>query len=153
MNESDKQADQNEIDESSNKKDTRHMFFLHGLMSKGQNWRSFALSDNLSGNKRSMYMIDLRNHGDSDHHDSMTYKEMADDVVRYADQREIEHFVLVGHNIGAKTAMTLSCMRPDRVSALICLDTLPLSFRPKEGEEFSKMIQASYDNIKNIQSA
>ena len=34
---------------------------------------------------RNMHLIDLRNHGDSDHHDSMTYKEMANDIIRYAD--------------------------------------------------------------------
>ena len=35
---------------------------------------------------------------------------------------------LIGHNCGAKIAMTLSCMYPDRVSSLISLDTAPLSF-------------------------
>ena len=138
---------------SSSNSGTNHLFFLHGLLSKGQNWRSFALSDNFSTTNRSMYMVDLRNHGESDHHPSMTYKEMAEDVLRYADQREIDKFVLVGHNIGAKTAMTLSCLYPDRVSALICLDTLPLSFRPQEGQEFSPMMRASLENLKNIQSA
>lgn len=65
-------------------KRTSHMFFLHGLLGKGHNWRSFALNDALS-NKRNMYLMDLRNHGDSDHHASMTYDEMAADLLRYAD--------------------------------------------------------------------
>lgn len=117
-------------------------------MSKGQNWRSFALNDVIS-NHRNMYLLDLRNHGDSDHHASMTYEEMANDVIRYADDREIDQFAIIGHNIGAKTAMTLSCMYPDRVSALICLDTLPLSFR-NQGGSYGKMIQASFENIKSI---
>lgn len=75
------------MDEDSNHhKSTNHLFFLHGLLGKGQNWKSFALNDVLSNN-RNMYLMDLRNHGDSDHHLSMTYKELANDVLRYADQR------------------------------------------------------------------
>ena len=63
---------------------TGNLFFLHGLLGKGQNWRSFALNDAVS-NKRNMHLVDLRNHGDSEHHESMRYAEMADDVLRYAD--------------------------------------------------------------------
>lgn len=73
-------------------------------------------------------MVDLRNHGESDHHTSMTYKEMAEDVLRYADQKGIEKFSLLGHNIGAKTAMTLACLHPERVNGLISIDTSPKSF-------------------------
>jgi len=121
-----------EEDGQKSTKKTQNLFFLHGLMSKGQNWRSFALNDVISS-QRNMHLLDLRNHGDSDHHASMTYEEMANDVIRYADQREIDKLAVIGHNIGAKTAMTLSCMYPDRISALICLDTMPLSFRNPKG--------------------
>jgi len=106
---------------------TGNLFFLHGLLGKGQNWKSFALNDVLSDN-RNMFLMDLRNHGESDHHASMEYKELASDVLRYADHNRIDKLSLIGHNIGAKLAMTLSCMHPDRVSSLICLDTAPLSF-------------------------
>ena len=75
-----------------------------------------------------MFLADLRNHGESDHHSSMSYEEMANDVLRYADQNEIELLTILGHNIGAKVAMTLSCMHPDRVAAVVSLDTAPLSF-------------------------
>jgi esterase len=106
---------------------TNNLFFLHGILGKGQNWKSFALNSVLSDN-RDMYLVDLRNHGESDHHESMTYNEMADDLLRYADDKGIEKLTLLGHNLGAKTAMTFSCRYPDRVAAIISLDTAPLSF-------------------------
>jgi esterase len=56
---------------------------------------------------------------------SMTYHEMAEDILRYADEKRVEKFSLLGHNIGAKTAMTLSSLYPDRVSGLISIDTAP----------------------------
>ena len=72
--------------------------------------------------------MDLRNHGDSDHHSSMKYSEMAQDVIRFADARQIDKLTLIGHNIGGKTALTLSCLYPERVSAIVSLDTIPTSF-------------------------
>ena len=35
---------------------------------------------------------------------------------------------MVGHNMGAKTAMTLSCLYPDRVPGFVSLDTAPKKF-------------------------
>ena len=42
-------------------------------------WRTFALNETISG-PRDVYLVDLRNHGESDHHASMTYEEMAYDL-------------------------------------------------------------------------
>jgi len=113
-------------DEDQQAKD-KNLLFLHGLLGQGRNWRSFALNDVISA-KRNVYLVDLRNHGESDHHRSMTYRELAEDVVRFADSKKIDKFSLLGHNLGAKTAMTLSCLYPDRVKGLISIDTSPKSF-------------------------
>ena len=59
----------------------------------------------------------------------MTYDEMAKDVIRFIDQKQIENFTLLGHNIGAKTAMTLACKYPERVEGLISIDTAPKNFQ------------------------
>jgi esterase len=50
-------------------------------------------------------LVDLRNHGESDFHNSMNYSEMADDLARFLDSRALDKITLVGHNIGGKTAM------------------------------------------------
>ena len=100
------------------------VFFLHGLLGQGRMWRSFALNDPIS-HERDVFLIDLRNHGESDHHRSMTYNEMAHDVMRFADSRALEKITLIGHNIGGKTAMAIATLFSDRVSGLISLDTAP----------------------------
>jgi len=87
-------------------------------------WRNFALNDAIS-RKRDVILVDLRNHGESDHHDSMTYEEMARDVARFADSHGLDKYTLVGHNLGAKTAMMTATLFPDSVSGVICLDTAP----------------------------
>ena len=98
--------------------------FLHGLLGQGRMWRTFALNDTIS-NERDVFLMDLRNHGESDHHESMTYEEMAHDLKRFILSRELQGTTLIGHNIGAKTAMMTATLFPDLVSGIICLDTAP----------------------------
>ena len=100
------------------------ILFLHGLLGQGRMWRNFALNDAIS-KERDVFLVDLRNHGESDHHASMTYEEMARDVARFAEQRGLERYTLIGHNMGAKTAMMTATLFPDNVDGVICLDTAP----------------------------
>lgn len=104
----------------------KHLFILHGLLSQGRNWRSFALNDEI-GKRRNSHLLDIRNHGESDHHESMLYAEQAGDVLRYADKKGIEKLTIMGHNVGAKIAMAFACKYPERVDAVISLDTAPRS--------------------------
>lgn len=70
-------------------------------------------------------MIDARNHGESDHHNDMSYKAMAEDIARYADKKNINKFTLLGHSMGGKTAMTFATLFPDRLDGLIVVDAPP----------------------------
>ena len=87
-------------------------------------WRNFALNDAIS-RSRDVFLVDLRNHGESEHHESMTYEEMARDVARFADSKGLDKYTLIGHNLGAKTAMMTATLFPKNVRGIICLDTAP----------------------------
>lgn len=112
------------------------LIFLHGLLNAGRSWRQFILNDKISED-RDIILIDLRNHGESDFHDSMTYTEMADDLGRFLDMRNLDQITLVGHNIGGKTAMTFASLYPDRVKGLISFDTAPVA-SPKDKAEMTR---------------
>ena len=101
------------------------VIFLHGLLGQGRTWRQFVLNESIS-NERDIFLVDLRNHGDSDHHHSMTYNEMADDLLKFIDSRALSQVTLVGHNIGGKTAMRFAGLYPDRVKGLVNFDTAPI---------------------------
>ena len=109
----------------------KKLVFLHGLFGSKMNWRSIALNDHVLSlfnqirKRREPILVDLRNHGESDHHSSMPYKEMAEDVVRLMDKLLINKFTLLGHSMGGKTAMTLATLFPDRLDGLIVVDTAP----------------------------
>ena len=118
------QLSQAQMDQQKNSSDT--LIFLHWMLNAGRTLRQFVLNDQITVN-RDVLLMDLRNHGESDHHESMTYTEMAEDLARYLDERALEKVTLAGHNIGGKTAMRFAGMFPDRVKGLISFDTEPIA--------------------------
>lgn len=116
------------IDNDSTSADKDHkqpvMVFLHGLYGNSNNWRSISYSDAIRGRRRAL-LIDLRNHGESDHHSSMSYPEMSEDVINHLDSLKINKFTLLGHSMGAKIAMNLSVKFPERLDGLIIVDAAP----------------------------
>ncbi len=77
-----------------------------------------------------VHSLDLRNHGDSPHTRSMSYPEMAADVLAYMDSAGLEQAHLLGHSMGGKTAMELALMAPERVRRLIVADIAPVAYEP-----------------------
>ena len=110
---------------------------LHGLFGSGKNWRSFAgsLEEDFQ-----VWTLDARNHGDSPHADSMSYQQMAEDVVGFFDGNELENVILLGHSMGGKTAMQLALRFPDRIAALIVVDIAPVCYDHQQKQ--LKLIEA-----------
>ena len=77
----------------------------------------------------------------------MTYEEMAYDVKVFADQRDLERFTLVGHNIGAKTAMMAATLYPDRINGFISLDTAPM---PNPEDKLKKLTRDGIQSIRAL---
>ena len=57
----------------------------------------------------------------------MSYPEMAEDVLRFVERRDLGPVTLIGHNAGAKIAMVTASLFPEAVRGLVCLDTAPTS--------------------------
>lgn len=103
---------------------TKYLVFLHGLFGSSNNWRYLSYADAIR-NCRNSILIDLRNHGESDHHNSIKYNEMADDVIRHLDKLKVEKFTLLGHSMGAKTSMHIATKVKERLDGLIIVDAAP----------------------------
>jgi esterase len=73
--------------------------------------------------------VDLRNHGDSQHNEHMSYQAMAQDVIQFLDSQQLEKVILVGHSMGGKVAQALALLYPDRVEGLVVLDIAPVKYR------------------------
>ncbi|KAF8476947.1 prolyl oligopeptidase-like protein [Kalaharituber pfeilii] len=101
------------------------MLIMHGLFGSKQNNRSISkmFAKDL---KWPIYAIDLRNHGDSPHHKQHDYISMAEDVEHFIQQHGLKDVTLLGHSMGAKTAMAVSLRRPDLVQNIIAVDNAPV---------------------------
>lgn len=92
---------------------------LHGLFGMLDNWITCgrALSELYQ-----VYLIDQRNHGNSGHSADHNYTLMSNDLLQMCDVEQLEKIILIGHSMGAKTAMRFALDHPDRVEALILID-------------------------------
>ncbi|WP_163380723.1 alpha/beta fold hydrolase [Cyclobacterium sp. SYSU L10401] len=98
------------------------LIILHGLFGSADNWMGIAksLEENYT-----LYLIDLRNHGDSPHSDEWNYQAMAEDLRELLDAEGLDSVYLLGHSMGGKAAMKLALLYPDRVDKLIVADIAP----------------------------
>lgn len=108
---------------------------LHGLFGSGRNWRGVAGA--LAAQHR-VLCVDLRNHGKSPWIGSMTYHEMAADVLALIQSLGLERPVVIGHSMGGKTAMTLALEHPESVGRLIVVDIAPVSY----GDRLTPYVEA-----------
>ncbi|VDK81107.1 unnamed protein product [Litomosoides sigmodontis] len=120
---------------------------LHGLFGQKANWKSIA--NKLHCRLRTViFTLDLRNHGNSPWHPTMTYAEMANDVRRFIDEivpKHVEQFPkthLLGHSMGGKTAMHVALMKDSdvRLKSLIVEDIAPKAY--DSVASFSRIIEA-----------
>lgn len=101
------------------------LIILHGLLGSMDNWRSQA--KRLCSN-RPVITFDLRNHGDSPHIEGLSYREMAEDVIRTTRHLGINHFDLLGHSMGGKVSMQLALQNESIIGRLIIVDIAPKTY-------------------------
>ncbi len=111
------------------------VIILHGLFGSARNWRGIArkLSDHYQ-----IFCVDLRNHGNSEHAESMEYMEMADDLRQFIQDRCLEKVAIIGHSMGGKTAMAFALEYEEIVDKLVILDIAPVQYK----NEFDQLVDA-----------
>ncbi|OIW29882.1 alpha/beta-hydrolase [Coniochaeta ligniaria NRRL 30616] len=104
---------------------TSPILFMHGLFGSKKNNRSISkqLARDLG---RYVFALDLRNHGESPHAPRHDYIAMAEDVAAFIHEHGLEDPTLIGHSMGAKTAMTLALRSPELVRDIIAVDNAPV---------------------------
>lgn len=130
--------------------DGEPVLILHGLFGSSINWRSFAkaLSENYQ-----VITPDLRNHGQTGHADSMSYQEMAEDIVQLLKDLSLEAPSIIGHSMGGKVAMINALLYPEKVDKLMILDIAPVNYEHRYGKIFHAMQNLPLDKIKNRKQA
>lgn len=136
--------------------DRSPLIILHGLFGSKSNSRTVAkkLASTLS---REVFCLDLRNFGDSPHDQRLDYPALAADVERFIDEENFARKpILVGHSMGAKTAMAVALRRPELLEMVVSVDNAPVA--GLGGGSFSKYVNQlrlsvekyQYTNIKDV---
>jgi len=101
------------------------VLILHGLFGWKRNWASIAKGLSLT---HRVFLLDMRNHGESPHADEMTYPAMAGDIAEFIESKSLGPCPVIGHSMGGKAAMMLALSRPELVERLLVLDISPVAY-------------------------
>src|ERR1039457_6883829 len=128
------------------------LFILHGLFGLSDNW---ATVGKILAEHFEVYLIDLRNHGNSPHSDEWTYSAMANDIKELIDdlnsttQQFNNSITLIGHSLGGKVAMQFASMYPEKLEKLIVVDMAPKDY---PGNQFGFIEKLLKLNLAEMQS-
>lgn len=101
------------------------LIILHGLFGSSDNWISIARK---LGEKRKVFVLDQRNHGESPHNNEFSYEVMAADLKEFVEEYSVTNFDLIGHSLGGKTAMLFATQYPELINKLIVVDIAPKQY-------------------------
>ena len=101
------------------------LIIIHGLYGSSDNW--LTIGKELARDFE-VYLVDLRNHGNSPHTDRHSYALMKLDLLEFLDRHDIEKAVLIGHSMGGKVAMVFALEFPERITSLVVIDIGPKSY-------------------------
>ena len=124
----------------------RPVMILHGLFGSARNWQGIARQ--LSVNYQ-LVMVDMRNHGNSPHHDETGYIHMAEDIRLLAQTMDIGPISVIGHSMGGKVAMLFGLHYPELIDKLIVMDIAPVNYVRGFADLIDAMIALPLENIEN----
>lgn len=103
------------------------MLWFPEVLEPSENWEKwFSRSDNKVLDYRNVWVLNPRNFGDSDHHNSFDLEEIANDIRRFIDENKLTYVTVGGHGYGAKVASVFGSFYNDRTSGVICLEGGPI---------------------------
>ncbi|MDR2206527.1 MAG: alpha/beta fold hydrolase [Flavobacteriaceae bacterium] len=124
------------------------LLVMHGFLGMLDNWGSFGKE---AGEYFPVHLLDLRNHGKSFHSDSMTHKDLADDILNYMNFYNLLKINILGHSLGGKAAMQFAVTFPEKVEKLIVVDISPKAY-PSHHQEILKALESvDFDKVNSRQ--
>lgn len=120
------------------------VIILHGLFGLLDNWLAFGkqLSSDYT-----VFLLDLPNHGRSNHIPEMNYQILADTLKEFMENHWIYEAAILGHSMGGKVAMQVALSYPDLVSKLVVFDIAPKKYAPSHDKILMALLDINLDRI------
>jgi esterase len=90
------------------------LVIIHGLFGSGNNFATVAKQLN-----QDVYLLDIRNHGNSPHDEDMKLTTMADDLEHFLEKNNLNQIDLFGFSMGGKIAMTSALRDPQKMEKIV----------------------------------
>lgn len=101
------------------------IIIAHGLLGMSDNWIRVA---KVLSKSFKVYVLDMRNHGQSPHNEIHSYKSMSEDLLEFINDFGINNAILIGHSMGGKVVMQFANDYPERISKMIIVDISPKAY-------------------------
>lgn len=119
------------------------LIILHGLFGMLDNWHNLARK---FASQYHVFLLDLRNHGQSPHSDAMNYPLMADDLWEFMREQNIPQAYILGHSMGGKVAMEFALRFPEKCLKLVVVDIAPVKYKPGHNDIFKALFALDIAN-------
>lgn len=126
------------------------VIILHGVFGSSDNWMSIAKA---LGEHHKIYLVDLRNHGDSFHDEVFTYDAMMEDLEAFIKKEKIQDPIILGHSMGGKLAMKFAVNHPDLFDKLIVVDIAPRAYPPHHQKILEGLKSIDLEQLKSRKDA
>jgi len=121
------------------------VIIAHGLLGMLDNWRTF--SKQLAEKGYNVISIDQRNHGKSFHSTEFDYDLLADDLLQFLDEQELNVVHTIGHSMGGKMVMKFLEKYPTRVDKTIVVDISPSGSIGSHSSIFESLLSVDIDKV------
>ncbi len=126
------------------------LIILHGFFASSRNWRQMAQK---LAETYHVYVLDLRNHGQSPHDAEMDYPVLSNDLADFMDQHGLNSARLLGHSMGGKVAMWFALNYSERVDKLVVADISPVTYQHSFDHTIDALRAIPLNDISNRKQA
>lgn len=126
------------------------LIILHGIFGTSDNWQTFGKA---VSSQYKVYLIDLRNHGNSPHSDIFDYPAMAADLDEFIQTHDLHKPILMGHSMGGKVVMAFAATHPDSFEKMVVVDIAPKYYPPHHQKILEALSAVKLNTLENRKDA
>jgi pimeloyl-ACP methyl ester carboxylesterase len=127
------------------------LIILHGLFGLNDNWATLSKSYVAAG--YTVYAVDQRNHGRSEHSMDFSYQAMATDLFELMNDEGLSSADFIGHSMGGKTVMQFALQYESMIRKMIVADIGPGYYPQHHQSVFAALNAIDFNEVKTRKEA